>query len=353
MRAKWLWLGLAVALQLLVLAWMAGEREWIIRTGRTVWLRTAPIDPRDLFRGDYVRLAYEAGSLPERQQSRKLQLAVAGLRGTRRELPLYVTLREPATPDGVAHAVAAGLERPTAGLFLKGRWRPHGWPNAIQYGIESYFVEQGKGRALERGRPEGIPDDVQVPLEMRVALGRDGTAVLTGHHRWGGMGIGLRIGAIPEAEKATAIVRPLQVTFRNTSAQPQALLLPADLRTLRLVSSPNRWRGGEDEAEIPRAAPATPPPPFTDADVALLAPGEARTVSIPLAEPAWRVVAGRGPEKKIVTLVDDAAAAYQSLRLRYEPPAAAECAAMKERARLWPDRLDSRWFSTWELRPPR
>ena len=28
-------------------------------------MRTLPVDPRDLFRGDYVRLGYEAASVPK------------------------------------------------------------------------------------------------------------------------------------------------------------------------------------------------------------------------------------------------------------------------------------------------
>ena len=49
----------AVLMQILVLVYMAGEREYILRNGKIIYLRTAPIDPRDLFRGDYVRLNYE------------------------------------------------------------------------------------------------------------------------------------------------------------------------------------------------------------------------------------------------------------------------------------------------------
>ena len=49
----------AVIMQVLVLAYMAGEREYILKTGTMIHLRTAPIDPRDIFRGDYVRLNYE------------------------------------------------------------------------------------------------------------------------------------------------------------------------------------------------------------------------------------------------------------------------------------------------------
>ena len=55
---------LAVILQLIVLAYMAGEREYVLRNGKVIHLRTAPIDPRDLFRGDYVRLNYEISRIP-------------------------------------------------------------------------------------------------------------------------------------------------------------------------------------------------------------------------------------------------------------------------------------------------
>ena len=44
----------AILAQVLILAWMAGQREWILRTAPRIWLRTAPLDPRDLFRGDYT-----------------------------------------------------------------------------------------------------------------------------------------------------------------------------------------------------------------------------------------------------------------------------------------------------------
>ena len=57
----------AIALQVVVLFFMAGEREWVVRTGRTVFLRTAPVDPRDVMRGDYVRLNYEMSRVPHVQ----------------------------------------------------------------------------------------------------------------------------------------------------------------------------------------------------------------------------------------------------------------------------------------------
>src|SRR5690348_12571096 len=55
---------LVAALQVLVLAFMAGQREWILRTGTPLVLRTAPIDPNDPMRGAYVRLDYEISTVP-------------------------------------------------------------------------------------------------------------------------------------------------------------------------------------------------------------------------------------------------------------------------------------------------
>ena len=52
-----------IAAQALVLGVMAGEREFILITGERIRLRTAPIDPRDPFRGDFVRLRYEISSV--------------------------------------------------------------------------------------------------------------------------------------------------------------------------------------------------------------------------------------------------------------------------------------------------
>jgi hypothetical protein len=51
--------GAAGVLCLTVLIWMLVSHAWPIWTGETIYLRTRPVDPRDLFRGDYVVLAYD------------------------------------------------------------------------------------------------------------------------------------------------------------------------------------------------------------------------------------------------------------------------------------------------------
>src|SRR5688500_4585292 len=51
------------ALQILAVLGFAGMREAAVRLGTEVILATVPVDPRDLFRGDYVVLNYEISSL--------------------------------------------------------------------------------------------------------------------------------------------------------------------------------------------------------------------------------------------------------------------------------------------------
>ena len=87
----WIIIG-AAALQLLALAYIAAERELIFRTGRVIYLRTAPVDPRDAFRGDFVRLDYEIGHALTNQ-------ARDGLRSqkpdgsTRKEIKVFAALK--------------------------------------------------------------------------------------------------------------------------------------------------------------------------------------------------------------------------------------------------------------------
>ncbi|NMB99254.1 MAG: GDYXXLXY domain-containing protein [Thermoanaerobaculaceae bacterium] len=54
---------LLVLLQCLLLFGMIGMREVWISTGTKIKLKCVPVDPRDIFRGDYARLNYEISTL--------------------------------------------------------------------------------------------------------------------------------------------------------------------------------------------------------------------------------------------------------------------------------------------------
>jgi uncharacterized membrane-anchored protein len=147
---------------MLALGGLIVTKEFTLRTGRTVFLQTVPVDPRDLFRGDYVVLRYpmsalDLGRIPADQQSYQEGQAV------------YVEV----TNDG-RYAVASRVTstRPDATrTFLKGRvTSTRGRTLGVEYGIESYFVPEGKGHRLERLAGHG--------LEVQVAIDRFGQALI-------------------------------------------------------------------------------------------------------------------------------------------------------------------------------
>lgn len=353
----------AILIQCLILGWMAAEREWIVRTGPSVWLRTAPVDPRDLFRGDYVTLGYEISNIPAGKFGPALKQYMAGLANRKadspyrdgREIVIYATL-EVQPGAGVAEMVTADLTPPPAGLFIKGRVRPFwnaGRSNAligVAYGIDAYYVQQGKGRELERRAPEGMPPGIQVPMEMEVALGRNGTAVLKAH-RWNALGIGVQIQnetgpdtAPPPATPNKKARKTIRVTLCNPGTAPLAVVLPPDLRTLRIQRVQN-WRAPGEDAGVTRDNL----PPLTDADVRLLQPGESATADLDPARDEWFVSTGPDATPRPLGHMGND---YQGFRIVYEPPAAAACQGLKEAARVIPGALPSRQFSSYELRDP-
>jgi len=118
---------------------------------RPVYIRSAPVDPRDVMRGDYVRLSYDISHVP-----RELWRA-----HWRRESPTSTRCRV--------------IPRVYASLQLKERWRcstvvsraraASRWPLYprtnrtssagqinVRYGLEALFLEQGKGEELETRR---------------------------------------------------------------------------------------------------------------------------------------------------------------------------------------------------------
>jgi uncharacterized membrane-anchored protein len=49
----------AFIVQVLLLGWIIADRALLIENGREIRLAVIPIDPRDLFLGDYVTLRYD------------------------------------------------------------------------------------------------------------------------------------------------------------------------------------------------------------------------------------------------------------------------------------------------------
>jgi uncharacterized membrane-anchored protein len=143
--------AIGIALSLLaqtgVLAWMIYERVNLIKSGREIVLPIVPVDPRDLFRGEYVRLTYPASRVP----TGLFSIEKSALPST----SFYVTLQQDADGNWSPVKVTEQLE-PAAKdsqIVLQARRHEHWWPRngevTVNYGIEQYFIPEGKGLELE------------------------------------------------------------------------------------------------------------------------------------------------------------------------------------------------------------
>lgn len=146
---RWIFAA-AIALQVLLLLGMGARHTYTLQTGRPIRLETAPVDPWELFRGQYVALNYKISQL---QQG---QVALAGAPYERGE-QVWVTLQQ---GDPYWVAVGVSRQRPAADggqVALKGtvQWYgdamgPGGQPQvSVRYGIEQFYVPEGEGPALE------------------------------------------------------------------------------------------------------------------------------------------------------------------------------------------------------------
>ncbi|MGA2466867.1 MAG: GDYXXLXY domain-containing protein [Thermodesulfobacteriota bacterium] len=233
MRSKFI---LLVLLQVVLLLGIIAYRQYWVSTGEKILLKTAPVDPRDIFRGDYINLRYDISTL---------DLGKLGVKERFKEREkVYVILER--NPDGTFDATSASRELSAGKKFIQGRvqyerpsskWevvlkddsenlhhlKPQWFSNFkkgdritfcldergnvlnffkddaeykpkcrgqllsgtveeikeiklrilhVEYGIESYFVEEGKGREVESGRGAG-------ELRVEVSLRKDGKGIIT------------------------------------------------------------------------------------------------------------------------------------------------------------------------------
>ena len=133
------------AIQLGVLGWMVWDRIALLKHGREITLPIIPVDPRDLFKGDYVRLAFPVSRVPASVIEGERPAA-----NTR----FFVTLEKKADGEWVPVKLAgvrstdANPDRIT--LEARTRYSQGAGPTFdVVYGIERYYVPEGKGLVLE------------------------------------------------------------------------------------------------------------------------------------------------------------------------------------------------------------
>jgi len=156
-----------VLVVLIILVWaialggFIAYKEYTLRTGEVILLKTMPVDPRDLFRGDYVVLTYEISRLDSNNfPNRFPELNEGDI--------VYVELQK-----GEKYWTAVNIykENPNK-TSIKGRVKnKHDNSLNMEYGIESFFVPEGEGRELENARNANR-------LDVQVSIDKFGNAVI-------------------------------------------------------------------------------------------------------------------------------------------------------------------------------
>jgi uncharacterized membrane-anchored protein len=168
-------LGLAVVagVQTAAIGWMVTDRITLLKTGKEIVLPIIPVDPRSLFRGDYVRIDFpvtmvSSDLFPKNDKPRKVGA-------------VFVTLqREGETWKPVAVSETAPKAGPDQSV-MQGRLAHNWWPGSgrtphqvrVNYGIERYYVPEGKGIALENAARDK-------KLAVVVAVDGKGRSVIKG-----------------------------------------------------------------------------------------------------------------------------------------------------------------------------
>ena len=132
----------AAVFQILAVIAMLAYAYAPIYFGKDILIRTTVYDPRDMFRGDYVRLSYGfAGiyELDKRGLSKRRQL-----HGTK----IYAVLKQ--DKDGRYKFDRYSFIQPNGGMFLAGRVDY----NTAKFGIEAFFMPPKKARQMERDMME-------------------------------------------------------------------------------------------------------------------------------------------------------------------------------------------------------
>lgn len=143
-------LFVAVVCQGLILVGMYALAALPLWTGTEVKIKTLPVDPRSMFRGNYAQLRYEISQL-------KTELFPDGTELRNGEV-VYVALKP--GEDNAYEYASVTLDKPDAGIFLRGRIQNRLYEDnanyfRINYGIEAFFAPKENALALEHNLREG------------------------------------------------------------------------------------------------------------------------------------------------------------------------------------------------------
>lgn len=159
---------LAVLAQLLILATLIFSQYMVLHTGTKIYLKLEPVDPRDLFRGDYLILNYKISNLKDRyidnystyskdvKVGDELYVSLYDIGGQKKDWSVSCLSRE----KGCGRS--DDIFSSDRNIEIKGRvlsinkslcdsssyCDSSTYDVRLSYGIEEYFIEENSGRNL-------------------------------------------------------------------------------------------------------------------------------------------------------------------------------------------------------------
>lgn len=143
-----------LALLMVYINWSIIAKERTLDSGRLVLLELAPVDPRSLMQGDYMRLRYAIAIAPDSNSK-------VGKRGyyivklDTNKVAKFVRFQDKLQPRKSG-------EQPIRYFYGGSRFMP------VNLGAESYFFEEGAGKKYEQAKYGGLKID------------SEGNSILTG-----------------------------------------------------------------------------------------------------------------------------------------------------------------------------
>lgn len=149
---------IAFSLPILVLIGMSIPPFLTITTGNTIKLETRPVDPTDLFRGDYVRLNYKVEEVNISKLDKELKDYFKVNNSSFYDKPVVVYSVLEKNENGMDIVKKVVKDKPEEGIYLKGEINyfplnssnePDNQVVEINYQLDKFFVPENTGKGLE------------------------------------------------------------------------------------------------------------------------------------------------------------------------------------------------------------
>ena len=143
---------IALAVPLIILLSLIVKPLWTLNTGENIVLKTVPVDPRDLFYGDYVTLQYEIEEVPKEKIAPSL-IKELEKDNSWRKVKVYGKL---ISKDGFYILEELTNKKPANTPYLTGKIQYYPYFNMkevevydVNFNLNRFFVPENTGIELE------------------------------------------------------------------------------------------------------------------------------------------------------------------------------------------------------------